>query len=367
VSRVAARHLTDDELEAFAEQSLIQLIREREAAVLAEAVAILAESEWLRQRVPDFPYPRLDPHVVRRARRVLIETGDLVELTSRPSGREVKALVHGPLLRSRGKKTAIERAAATKRAVYRSYLTWTTDNSLCGGVAERVVVASMEKSRGLLYPTTTPGNVREIDGQQIAGGRTVDAKAHVVVDPDAPGRPARPLIPIGVEVKNIRQEVYPDSVEVWELLTKLAPLSGVVPVLICRRSHPTLAKMFGDLGAIVRWTNTQWFSDRIPDADFARITRQLSFSDARRVAKPEPSSPALVGFFEKTLRAGSYDGTDPRPLIERSLERWEQTREIVGGYSDLAESLQPDDQDRFALLADFRKDGDAAGLRTYGW
>ena len=225
----------------------------------------------------------------------------------------------------------------------------------------------MRAADGLYGLPATPGNVRTIEGQELADRKTLDATAHVVVDLERPSRgTAEPIIPIGVEIKNVRQALYPSSTEVWDLLTKLAPFPDVVPVLVCRLAHLTLFRMFADIGAIAHYTQNQYFSGAIPAARFKAVTKELGFNDAQRVPDPDRPIPAVVGFFTKNLRAPRTDEpVDPRPLIVRGRERWAEAAEIVDAYSDLAAGLA-DDDDRDQLLADFRNAIEEAGLRTVG-
>lgn len=174
------------------------------------------------------------------------------------------------------------------------------------------------------------------------------------------------MIPIGVEVKNVRQILYQTSREVWDLLLKLATFPDVVPVLICSWAQVTLFRMFADLGATAHYTQTQYFSAEIDEARFREVTLSLGFRDARRMPDADRAQPAITGFFGETLRAPRLENpADARPLVVRSKERWARASEIVAGYSDLAEAPEKDD-DRESLFADFRAEVDAAGLRTGG-
>jgi hypothetical protein len=364
------RLLSPEELQTFARQAVLALVRERDACVFPEVAAVLnRDGDWIRRTLPDFPYPRFDLHVVREARRVLLELGELEELSATLSGREIKALVYGPDYRERGRRTVVMDAAAAKRRLYNTYLSWAMNPAMCGRVAERVVIASMRAAGGLYGIPGSPGNVRVIEGQALEDGKTLDATAHAVVDPEQPTRGEHAaFIPIGVEVKNVRQTLYPTSREVWDLLTKLAPFPDVVPVLVARQVHPTLFKMFADLGAAAHYTQVQYFSSEIPQERFREITSALSFRDTRQMDDPDRPQPAIVGFFSKNLRAPRVEEpADDRPLLIRARERWAQASTIVANYADLAAEVEVDEH-RDDLFADFRKEIEAAGLRTVaGW
>src|SRR5687768_12454903 len=106
------RHLSSAELDAYAQEALRRLVRERGAVIFAEATTTLGETDWLARRMPDFPYRRMDPHIVRRARRALLATGTLLEEgATLGSGRTIQALVEGAAIRERGRRTATRRAA----------------------------------------------------------------------------------------------------------------------------------------------------------------------------------------------------------------------------------------------------------------
>lgn len=363
----SSRLLSEEELRGYCERALIELVQQRGAVIFSEAATILnQDGRWLKDHLPDFPYPRFDLHVVRRARRVLLELGHLEELAATLGGREIKALTYGPWLRDRGRRTEVTAAAARKRRIYRKYLSWTNDPSKCGTVAERMVLASMRSAEGLHGVPAKPGNVREIEGQELEDDKTLDAAAHVVVDLERPSRTATPLVPIGVEVKNVRQPLYPSSTEVWDLLTKLAAFPDVVPVLICRQAHFTLFRMFGDIGATTMYYQRQAFSTAIPEDEFRGVMAELGFSDARRVSDPDRQVPAITGFFSKSLRAPrTEEPVDNRALVVRSQERWAEASKTVSDYADLAVRFD-DDEEREAYFAEFRQAIEDAGLRTLG-
>lgn len=61
-------------------------------------------------------------------------------------GRTVSAWVD-EIARNKGQKTDIERAAAGRHRLYRSYLSWTSTPRLSGEVAEKIVAACLQVCR----------------------------------------------------------------------------------------------------------------------------------------------------------------------------------------------------------------------------
>lgn len=200
---------------------------------------------------------RINPHHVTTAIGNLLRKGALVEPppTATRGGRELGVL-HLPI--TAGNKRRIERAAARKRLLHARYISWSQarprfPHGLIGTAGERVVDASMRApalaSRyGMLY---RPGReVTHVLGNPVPGG-PLDNGAWVAAD--VGGVPGAPVLVL-VEVKNVRQWIYPGTAELHDLLYKAAavqrmnPQTLIVPMLVCRRRQYTtlnLGKEFG--------------------------------------------------------------------------------------------------------------------------
>jgi len=90
-----------------------------------------------------------------------------------------------------------------------------------------------------------------------------------------------------VEVKNVRDWIYPSSPELFQLLHKAAviqdrhPDQSFLPVLVCRRAHTTTAFMAKDLGFFIIEARRQYLSESsIIDPDhFLEMTNELGLVD----------------------------------------------------------------------------------------
>jgi hypothetical protein len=94
-----------------------------------------------------------------------------------------------------------------------------------------------------------------------------------------------------VEVKNIRGWIYPQSAELYQLLSKAVvvqqrqPDQPIVPVLVCRRAHETTFWMARQLGFMVIDMGAQFVGD-IDQASLDEVRVELYFSDLHRGTGP---------------------------------------------------------------------------------
>lgn len=173
----------------IAYQAVPRLVAQRGGAVLwPEVEGVLAHQEdWIAQNAPEFgPAKRLDPHILGVGKDLLVSGGVLRVASSTLQGRVVTAYVDAAA-ESERRATEVERLAARKRRLYRSFLGWTGDAKLCGRVAERHVAASLENVNGSavwLDPSIGSGQARAVDGHKISGG--LDHAGHVALNPSDP-------------------------------------------------------------------------------------------------------------------------------------------------------------------------------------
>jgi hypothetical protein len=293
---------------------------------------------WLAEHAPDLGYaPRLDPHILGVAKDLLVQSGVLRRETSVLLGREVTAYLDGTAEAER-RATEVERLAATKRRLYRSFLGWTSDAKLCGGIAERHVAATLDNLRGQavwLEPKIGAGEARTIDGQKISGG--LDHAGHLALDPANPGAG---FVPFVIEDKNVRQTIYPHHVEVWDLLCKAGHFPNRVPILIAPRFHHTTYVLFAAIGAIAIQTTQQWFAPdpAIETARFTRIVKELSLIGATQLLDPDRPSKLLRDFFTTVVHKRSEKHPDSS-LIEFSGDLWSRAAPICARYAELRNRL----------------------------
>lgn len=338
------------------------------AVVWPEVEARLGETDWVTaNHDPTFPATwTLQPHILHTARTLLVAEGVLVPETVTLSGRAVTAYLDGAGLAARS-RVRIQRTAAAKRRLYRTFLAWAGNNDLCGRVAEEVVDASLRSVVGThiwLDPHHHPGRVSHIGGRPITVGGPLDAAGFA---PYNLADPRAGLTAFAVEVKNVRSWVYPWSHEAWDLLAKLGDFPDVVPILVARRLHLTTFRMFKDLGAIGSATYRQWFFNRGTDRASIDATRfgearaEFGFHDAELLADPAAPQPIVVKLFSETVRKN----VDGQPLIQRQAGRWRRSAPIVARYPELrSEDLTW--SDRRDLMAGLAEEIEAEGLLTGG-
>jgi hypothetical protein len=109
-----------------------------------------------------------------------------------------------------------------------------------------------------------------LNGRRISGGRKLD---FLVQHPQAGYA--------GIEIKNIREWIYPDREEIRELLSKCCALD-VVPVLIAQRIHYSTFSVLKPCGVIVHQTFNQLYpSAELELSEKVRDKRLLGYHDVR--------------------------------------------------------------------------------------
>lgn len=349
--------------EDLATEALAAFISERGAVVWLEVEANLCEPGWINKNFDPTlpPNTAIDPHHLTTARRRLANQNLIATETKTLSGSQVTALLDNEARQSR-RKTEVEREAAQKRRLYRSYLSWTSDSRLCGDVAEAVLYASIRSVAGeylVIPPGSRPGQARRVAGQDIRVGGPLDAAGSWVIDPETH---SGGLLPFGIEVKNVRSVIYPWDHEVWDLIAKLAAIPDAVPILVARRCHLTTFRCFKDIGALAVATRKHWFSDKIDSETFERARRRFGFYDARQTDPSGSPDNGLVKFFSRTAYTTDSEG---KSLMIGQAEKWRQAAPIVGRYAELRDEGLPPKR-RQQLWRAFSEDIVNAGLYTRG-
>ncbi len=231
---------------ALGRKAILELLEEEHAAVWLEVEAKVADHAWHSLRRP------VQPHHLTTARTQLRREGVIKESPGATRGGAAISVLHLADLRRR--KKAFERAAARKRLLQARYLSWAVRRNLLGPAGERVAHASLvdvAPAAGYRLERPEGGPVASLFGAPVPGG-PLDGAAHVQVT-DMSGI-TRAVVTILVEVKNVREWIYPDSERLHQLLYKSARLKErhpdvpIVPVLVCRRASYmtfTMAKAFG--------------------------------------------------------------------------------------------------------------------------
>ena len=125
---------------------------------------------------------------------------------------------------------------------------------------------------------------------------------------------------IGVEAKNIREWIYPDTHLFRELLRKCCALD-LVPVLIARRiAYVTRSEICDPCGIVIHPTYNQLYPESASTiADRARDKRLLGYHDLRVGNRPDAR---LITFLHTNL---------PK-VIERARQRFDEYKDLLAEY-----------------------------------
>lgn len=253
--------------------------RKRLESILSRHTVALGRT--LEQKIADSgPYgQRIDPHILTEARRELIDEGRIIRTKRRnipwfhlndasPSNIKQRLKEQEPTHRAVMRQPFTKRLGqAAEIAVYRSLLAQQTLESL-----GRFIDLD-DHDDSLLYRKEEPPS--GIGRHQIPGGRKLD---FLVRHPTSGWA--------GIEVKNIREWLYPDRDEIKSLLQKSLYLDAV-PVLIGRRIPYVTRRILAPCGVMVWETYNQLYpeSDEVL-ANQAKHKNLLGFHDIRLGNQP---------------------------------------------------------------------------------
>lgn len=335
-------------------RALLELLDEEHAAAWMEAEARIADVRWRSLPLT------IDPQHLSTAKTQLVREGLITEgpATATRGGREIHLLESTAPRR----QTARDKAAARKRLLLARYLGWAQGRegrtSVTGPAAERVVHDSLIAAGQFILERPGGGDVNQLLGCQLAGPLDSAAHTFAVTPTGIPGG----VVTLPIEVKNIRDWVYPVSDELYQLLDKAAalqrdrPESKIVPTLVCRRAHKTAFYMAKALGFFISDTNRQYIlnvEDVTPHA-LEEVRAELGFVD---LAYADGADDYVVNRFAKSLR---------RALDERA-EQWAYTVAVDRAPEFFAAMRYDSDLiSRAERLDEFREVAEEAGLAG-GW
>lgn len=339
----------------------------------AEAIVALLESDGaatqrgMEAKIADVKYPGqrypINPHHLTSARKRLLDADVIEETRERTRGGGVV-----PVFTLSSPTKAAQRAAGRKRLLHTRFLGWSKENTEWGAppipaALERVIHASLREAAPYGYHMLRPdggGEVRKIAGKPVAGGPLDNAAFYTGIGAD--GLPS-PAILTTIEAKNLRQWIYPNSDEPYQLLDKSArlrlahPQLRIMPVFVCRRSHHNLGKMSAQLGFHLIYTGTQYVRPAVaatPDDErkFTEVNTELAY----RLTLNEDSTPQMVRQFTKSIPGRIDEAADrwtqfcshPQvPDLLRSLRdpklEYEDRQEFLGELADATEDVFAED------------------------
>ena len=308
-----------DEWIALAREVIVEILDDQLAVTPREIEARAANNTW-----PSAGGLRFDPDILTEARRELADEG-LIHGTSQPTrgGRAIETWSRSD---TKGKSTAVDRAAARKRLLTTRHISWSEGNprnpkGLIGRAGEDVLHSLLSASDPY---TNIQGDSEHVLDTPLVGG-SVDAACFITVD--SAGHPdAMTAI---MEIKNQRQWYYRSNPALHRFLAKAAhlqianPDSSLVPVFIsCWRHNSTfqLARLLGFYAIAYR---VQYVLDRaeIDPKLFSEVVTELGYDDLRRGTEPNTS-------FRHALQISL-------PRDARAIaDRWSEAAHIVAPYSE---------------------------------
>ncbi|WP_231995200.1 helix-turn-helix domain-containing protein [Mycobacterium sp. 852002-10029_SCH5224772] len=213
-----------------------------------------------------------------------------------------------------------QRAAGRKRLLHARFLSWSNSVNEWGAAPvpaalERVVHASlMDAAPGGYIPLRPEGGeVAMIAGAPVPGGRMDNAAFYSGLGPG--GLPQSPVL-VTIEVKNLRQWIYPQTQELYQLLFKSAmlrmanPELVVFPVLVCRKAHYTTRRMAQHLGFHVITTERQYVRPAVAATEvdrrkFDEVNSELVYN----LTLNESAVPQMVNHFTKVIPGRSREAS----------------------------------------------------------
>jgi hypothetical protein len=276
----------------------------------------VACARTLEQKISDAgPAPqRVDPHILTMARSLLSQSGEI---------RSVRRLNVPWFYLDQTPEDEWKSRLDAMEEVYRKTQRHTL-NIMLGQVLEIAILKALRSQSTLEFfgdypdldthddsqPYTKEEPPGSLSGRRIPGTKKLD---FLIQHPDAGYA--------GIEAKNIREWLYPDRVEVRELLLKCCALD-VVPVLIARRIHYSLFSVLNPCGVIIHQTFNQLYPSASSDlAAELKDKTLLGYHDIRTGNEPDKR---LNCFIHNHL---------PK-LLPKARASFEAYKDLLQGYGD---------------------------------
>lgn len=331
MARPGGPGLSPAEWDGLAADTIIALLQFEGAVTSREIEAKISEQPWGDNRHP------IDAIHVTNALKALAGEGAIEKTPGRTRGGRVISVWHLP-----DPTDAVQRRMARKRLLQARYEGWATGTetklALVGQAGEDVVASSLAaaapKAGYKLLPLGSDG-LAEVHGVPVPYG-PLDNGATVVAY-DQSGAPAGHATLL-VEVKNVREHIYPAAQELHALLSKAAQLQTeqpdrpYLPVLVTRWVHQStywMASQCGFLVAAQTEFRRQFIADvpsRLDKGDnrlhlLDEVRGELGYLDL--VATDGGSHDALVRWFERV----------PPDQFVSYTEKWATVGPAIAGTS----------------------------------
>lgn len=259
-----------------AKTRLREVLDQQLAVVKPEALARLSEANFRSAG------GNIDPHHVGAALAELITAGEIVTKTETSKGGH-RITTYAPADQWK-RRTAVQAAEARKRALYARYQGWAQGSvrypeGLIGPAGEAATRSGVIDSAALQPAQPGAGGFNTILGTRLPG--QVDTGGFMTwFKRNIP----QPPVTVLIEVKNVRQWIYPNSSELYQVLHKgvvlqqAHPEAPIVPVLVCRAAHPTTFFMAKQLGFAVIAMGIQFVGD-VDETVLDEVRNELHFND----------------------------------------------------------------------------------------
>lgn len=277
---------------------------------------VVASARILEQKISDAgpTNQRIDPHILTEARNALSQQGIIAVaqrggvpwyyLTTTDTATVTKRLTELDALHRQAQKPqfSVLLGQTLEIATFRA-LQAQTSLHFFGNYPD---LHSHDDST--LYTKEEPPS--SLSGRQIPGGKKLDFLVH---------HPSAGYA--GIEVKNIREWIYPDRDEIREMLSKCCSLD-IVPVLVARRIHYSTFSVLNPCGVIVHQTFNQLYPESAQDLSAkVRHKRLLGYHDVRVGNQPDAR---LIRFVHRHLPA----------LLPTMRTAFDIFKDLLAGYAN---------------------------------
>lgn len=260
-------------------KSAIRTLLDTELALVkAEAIARLGEQYYARDT------RNFDSHITGTALNEMRIAGELIVDREALSKGGHRINTYQPAHQHR-RRTAITAAAARKRALYARYLGWAGStvrypNGFIGPASEEATRTAILESGAVQPAQAYAGPVPRILNVTLPGA----ADSGGYMNPIIAGIP-QPPVTVLIEVKNIREWIYPSSSELYQVLHKCVvlqhahPTVPILPILVCRRAQQTSFYMAQQLGFFIIDMGAQFVGPYVTEPALIEVRNELAFSE----------------------------------------------------------------------------------------
>ena len=258
---------------------------------------------------------RVDPHNLTKARKLLAQDR-IVDCVHRPTGRWYR-LSTTPLRECMERLERVEPILTQMQA---------GENHLAVGQTLEIAVFRALQTELENHSLTYFGGFRGIDSPNPADWKKIEPPA-MVSGKSLPGDQLLDFVIVdrdarvaGIEVKNMREWIYPDSEEMLALLGKCCDLDAV-PVLICRRYAYATFSVMHRCGVLLHQNYNQLLPSSLRElAKLARHKDSLGYHDIRLGNDPD-------------RRLRRFIGTSLPRLLPEAKHRFDKFKDLLCAFA----------------------------------